>query len=135
MIEKTSYFINNFFCYDQQSNANPTNIYLFKVNNRNTRKKSEICSGVFIVNFETYLTSFSSVSIVEFEQVNVSWKCLMLTNNTTTVICNSHKFEISWCLDENVFVKPVYCKSKFTFPKSSKFDFSPNLNLAKNSIG
>ena len=42
----------------------PTNIYLFKVNNGNTRKKCEICSkltiktpeqrrsGVFIVNFE-----------------------------------------------------------------------------------
>ena len=95
MIEKTSYFINNFFCYDQKLNANTTKIYLLKVNNRNTRKRSEICSGVFIVNFETYLTSFSSVPIVEFEQVNVSWECLMLTNNTTTVICNSHKFEIS----------------------------------------
>ena len=46
---------------------NPTNIYLFKLNNRNTRKRCEICSkltikttarrpwrrsGVFIVNFK-----------------------------------------------------------------------------------
>ena len=42
----------------------PTNIYLFKVNNRNTRKRCKIClkltiktskrrqTGVFIVNFE-----------------------------------------------------------------------------------
>ena len=37
----------------------PANIYLFKVNNRNSRKRCEICSkltiktpGVFIVNFK-----------------------------------------------------------------------------------
>ena len=28
--------------------ANPTNIYLFKVNNRNTRKRCEICSKLTI---------------------------------------------------------------------------------------
>ena len=59
---------------------NPANIYLFKVNNRNTRKRCEIRSkltiktpqrhsGVFIV---TYITTFSTVSIADFEQVNVS---------------------------------------------------------------
>ena len=63
------------------------NIYLFKANNRNTRKSWKICSkltiktpelrqwrhsGVFIVNFK-HFTPFSSVSIVDFEQVNVSW--------------------------------------------------------------
>ena len=48
----------------------PANIYLFKVNNRNTRKRSEINSKLTI---KTYSTPFSSVSIVEFEQVNVSW--------------------------------------------------------------
>ena len=35
---------------------------MFKVNNRNTRKRCEICSHIF-----------SSVSIVEFEQIHVSW--------------------------------------------------------------
>ena len=62
-------------------------IYLFIVNNSNTKKRSEICSKltikspqrrftVFIVNFEhiSYLfTPFSSVSTVCFEQVNVCW--------------------------------------------------------------
>ena len=38
----------------------PAKIYLFKVNNRNIR------------TLETYFASFSSVSIVDFEQVNVS---------------------------------------------------------------
>ena len=71
----------------------PPNIYLFKVNNKNSRKKVWICSklkiktperhqwrrsGAFIVNltpltYLTYLTPFSSVSIVDFEQVNASW--------------------------------------------------------------
>ena len=66
----------------------PGNIYLFKVNNGNTRKKCEICSkltikrperrhgrrsGDFIVNFEHISHLFSSVSTVDFEQVNVSW--------------------------------------------------------------
>ena len=58
-----------------------SNIYLFKVNKRNTTKMCEIRSkltiktpewhqwhrsGVFIVNFESIFTAFSSVSIVDF---------------------------------------------------------------------
>ena len=60
---------------------------MFKVKNRNTRKRCGICSkltiktperrqwrssGVFIVNLE-HSTPFSSVSIVDFEQVNICW--------------------------------------------------------------
>ena len=45
----------------------PANIYLFQVNNGNTRKRREIYSN------STIKTSFSSVSTVDFEQVNVSW--------------------------------------------------------------
>ena len=41
------------------------NIYLFKVNNRNTRKRCEICSK---------LKYLSSISIFDFEQVNDSLK-------------------------------------------------------------
>ena len=63
-----------------------TNIGLFKVNIRNSRKTCEICFkvtiktperrqllrfGVFIVNFERIF--FSNVSINDLEQVNVSW--------------------------------------------------------------
>ena len=58
---------------------------MFKVSNRNTRGRCEICtklitktrerrywrcSGVFIVNF---IHSVSSVSVVSFEQVNNDW--------------------------------------------------------------
>ena len=36
-----------------QQSINPANVYLFKVNNRNSRKKCQWrCSGVFIINFE-----------------------------------------------------------------------------------
>ena len=66
----------------------PANIHLFKVNNRSTWKKCKICSkltiktperrqwrrsGVLNVSFEHISHIFSSVSIVYFQQVNVSW--------------------------------------------------------------
>ena len=49
--------------------------YMFKVNNRNTRKRCEICSKLTIKTPErrqarTYFTPCSSASIVNFEQVN-----------------------------------------------------------------
>ena len=59
---------------------------MLKVHNRSTKRWWEICStltiktpeqghlprsDVFIVNF-TYFTRFSSASIIDFEQVNVS---------------------------------------------------------------
>ena len=50
-----------------------TNIYLFKFNNRNTRKMCEICSKLIIKSPERQrhqFTPFSSVSFVDFEQVN-----------------------------------------------------------------
>ena len=65
----------------------PANIYKFKVNNRNTRTRCEICSkltkktpeqrhwchsGVF-VNSEHISTPCSSVSTVNFEHVIVGW--------------------------------------------------------------
>ena len=39
--------------------SNPVGNYMFKVNNRNARTRCEICS---------------SVSIVNFEQVNADWE-------------------------------------------------------------
>ena len=54
-------------------NLCPANNYIFKFNNRNTRTKYEICSGVVIVNFK-HFTPCSSVSVVNFEQVNAGWR-------------------------------------------------------------
>ena len=64
-----------------QFSARLTNIYLFDVNNRYTRKRSVVYSvlkikrnwhrsGVLVAIW-TYFTPFSSVSIINFEQVNV----------------------------------------------------------------
>ena len=46
----------------------PANIYLFKVNNRNTRKRSKICSKLTIKT----VASFYMVSIVNLEQIYCS---------------------------------------------------------------
>ena len=67
---------------------NPANIYQFKVNNRNTRKRPDICSKLTVklperchwgrscVSLLTlnYFTPFASFLIVEFIQVNVCWE-------------------------------------------------------------
>ena len=65
----------------------PVKVYLFKVNNWDFEKRYEICSklaiksperidwrrsGVVIVNFEDISYFFTSVSIVDFEEVNIS---------------------------------------------------------------
>ena len=63
----------------------PANIYLFKVNNKNTGKECEICSKLTVkhqnevIDVALSLTSFSwffsfsSLSFVNFEQLIVSW--------------------------------------------------------------
>ena len=48
---------------------------MFKVNNRSTRTRSEICSNLTIKTPERrYFTPYSSVFIVNFEQVNDGWE-------------------------------------------------------------
>ena len=69
--------------------SDPANIYLFKVNNRKTRKRCKIFSKLRIKNseFEHILYFFiSSVSNVDFEQVNVSWGiCFTLFSSASMV--------------------------------------------------
>ena len=89
----------SFVIVETQKESNPANTYLFKVNNRNTWKRCKICSKLtkktpeqhhclhsvaFIVNFLNYFLPFSSVSIVDFEQVNVFWNLLFTLNNKQT---------------------------------------------------
>ena len=50
----------------------PTNTYLFKFNNRNSRKSCEKCSILTIKNIINF-TSFPNVSFADFEQLNISW--------------------------------------------------------------
>ena len=72
-----------FMCYWNlfnilDSKTSPANIYLFKVTNKNFRKRCEICSKLLLKALErrlwTNFTPFSSVCIIDFEQVNVSWE-------------------------------------------------------------
>ena len=51
----------------------PADIYLLKVDNRNTRKRCEICSKLTIKTPDTSFTPYSSVSIVNFEHVIAGW--------------------------------------------------------------
>ena len=54
---------------------NPANIFFFKDNNRNTRKRSEICSQLTIKrqnNVNDFIFDFEQVFIFDFEQVGVS---------------------------------------------------------------
>ena len=51
----------------------PASIYVFKVKKRNSGKRCEIYSKLIINTRMTSMTSFFSVSIVDFEQVNFSW--------------------------------------------------------------
>ena len=80
-----------------EDKVDAANTYLFKVNNRNTRKRCEVCPkltiktpewrhwhrfDVFIVNFEHISHLFVVLYIVNFKQVNVSWvyylSCLLI---------------------------------------------------------
>ena len=57
----------------------PTNVYVFKVNNRNSRKRFEIYSKlVFLLFTLNIFQTFFYCSLVDFEQVNVSWDISMV---------------------------------------------------------
>ena len=60
----------------------PAGNYMFKVNNRNTRARCEICSKLTMNIFHT----FSSVSIVNFEHVNVGWDWWLNVNILHVVV-------------------------------------------------
>ena len=76
----------------QRINCPIINIYLFKVNIRNTRKRCKICSKLTINPAKIYLfkvnngnichTFFPTVSLVEFEQVTLSWEDTRMTSMT-----------------------------------------------------
>ena len=80
----------------------PINIYLFKVSNRNTRKRSKICSKLkkYQNNIDIGLVSllltlnilhiFFSVSVADFEQVSFSWVNSRHINGSLSVIVIYH---------------------------------------------
>ena len=58
--------------YDNLNWMNPARIYLFKVNNRNARRRCEICSKLTIKTPDDVIGS--SVSIVNFEHIIAGWE-------------------------------------------------------------
>ena len=55
--------------------ASPAANYMLKVNNRNTRARCEICSGVFIVNFEHISHLVLVFLFLTFEEIIAGWFC------------------------------------------------------------
>ena len=66
-----------------KKNIFPANIYLFKVNSTKTPERRH-SRRVFLLLTLIYFTPFSIVSIVDFEQVNVSWVDVFSKDLTTT---------------------------------------------------
>ena len=52
---------------------NPVTIFMFKVNNRNTRERCDLCSKLTIKTSELRQWR-PTVSTVDFEQVNIGWE-------------------------------------------------------------
>ena len=70
------------FCLNQNLALDPANIYLFKVNNKNTRKRCEICSKLTIKTPERRQWRRSGVFIVNFEHIShLVLVFLLLTSN------------------------------------------------------
>ena len=56
----------------------PGNIYLFKVNNRNARKRCETCSKLTTKTAERHQWRRSGVLIVDFEHISQLFQVLLL---------------------------------------------------------
>ena len=73
-VSVSSMVTSNVLRWTLSSKCFPAIIYLFKINNRNTRKRCEICSKLTTMKtLEWRHWRHSGVFIVNFEQVNVSW--------------------------------------------------------------
>ena len=101
----------------------PVSNYMFKVSNRNTKTRYEICSrltiktperchchrsGVFIVNLE-HISHLFSVSIVNFEQIHAAWVWsswnLFNLNDThrERLVFHSIQYMNGWLAASNLF--------------------------------
>ena len=78
----------------------PVGIYLLKVNNRITRTRCEMCST---------LTTWSDVSIVNFEQVNADWlicsKNVFLYSMKIYLYATKIKMKIIWHLTKCIYIQ------------------------------
>ena len=71
-------------------------------------------SGVFIVRFEHFSHSFSSISIVSFEQVNVYWWTWYLISLLLAITKNETKKIISCSISQTVWWRGMISQSYST---------------------
>ena len=90
----------------------PANIYFFKVNNRNIKKRCETSSkfaiktlerrhrrhsDVFIANLFHIFHAFFSVFIVDFEHLNVTGLGFSRLQTQALLVCNTYKNNAGCC--------------------------------------
>ena len=123
--------------YSYVKTSNPANIYLLKVNNRNTRKKSDICPkltikipkrrhwgrcGIFVINFELF-HNFSYFSCCSF------WTGKFLLRKFSDILFVSYLFSrVYWT---KAGLKKKQCREFRCF---SYFTHSVRFNFSKSSI-
>ena len=86
----------------------PANIYLFKVNNRNTRKNCQICSKLTIKKPEQHKWLFEQ--LIEIEQADVSWDITMKCPS----ICGSYYLNYNGSFSFGRILVAADCKFKYT---------------------
>ena len=101
-------FLDSFFFLLSKPWSYLANIYLFKIRNRNIRKRSKICSkltiktpewrhDVFLLLTLNIFHTFFSISILDFEQVNVSWVVCFFHINPLSVTKIAKRTRIHTC--------------------------------------
>ena len=109
----------------------PANTYLFKVHDRNTRKRREISSKLTIKTPERRQRRISHLFlvlllIVDFEQINVSWKSRLRNFEKKTEI---KKIETYFWLD--VIRNAFFCVNLLKTTKSKSTKISSEYNIKK----
>ena len=130
------------FCFHKLETI-PDRNYMFKVNNRNTKTRYEICSKLTIKASErhqwrrcfhcqlwTYFTSWSSVSIVNFEQVNAGW--IALSHNGYSInVANCEIFrKIRWLIF--CFLTTCFANLEYLLKETRNSSKIRPLNFEKN---
>ena len=110
----------------------PANIYLFKVDNRNTRKSCEICSKLTIKTPEPRQWRRSGVSIVDFEHISHLFLLFQLLKKRkklkkTRLKCVELRY-IIYCqantFNHNELISRLFCKHYvFQVQNSKRFSF------------
>ena len=101
---------------------------MFKVNNKNTGTTSLTPFWCFYCKLWTYFIPFSSVSSVDFEQVNVNW---VITRLPRTIWPIFSSFPIFCCYFTRLMARQISCQSmRIRYEKLEKKDI---LFLFQNS--